>query len=54
VIFHDTTLREIATRMPTSVGDLGTISGIGETKLARYGAGVLDVLAAEPDSSAPG
>jgi ATP-dependent DNA helicase RecQ len=46
VIFHDATLREIATRMPTSVDELGTISGIGETKLARYGPGVLEVLAA--------
>ena len=37
VIFHDATLREIATRRPTSLAELGTISGIGETKLARHG-----------------
>ncbi|MFF3910710.1 DNA helicase RecQ [Streptomyces sp. NPDC001848] len=45
VIFHDATLREIATVWPTSVAQLGGISGIGEKKLATYGEGVLDVLA---------
>jgi ATP-dependent DNA helicase RecQ len=45
VIFHDATLREIAARMPTSRDELGTISGIGENKLAKYGDGVLETLA---------
>jgi ATP-dependent DNA helicase RecQ len=45
VIFHDATLREIATRMPTTLTELGTISGIGENKLAKYGDGVLETLA---------
>ncbi|WP_286256124.1 DNA helicase RecQ [Streptomyces graminofaciens] len=45
VIFHDATLREIATLRPTSVAQLGGISGIGEKKLATYGEGVLGVLA---------
>ncbi len=44
VIFHDTTLREIATRAPATLAELGTISGIGENKLARYGEGVLAAL----------
>ena len=44
VIFHDATLREIATRMPTTLAELGTISGIGENKLAKYGEGVLHTL----------
>jgi ATP-dependent DNA helicase RecQ len=46
VIFHDATLREIATLWPTSVPELGGISGIGEKKLATYGEGVVEVLAA--------
>jgi ATP-dependent DNA helicase RecQ len=46
VIFHDATLREIAATAPTSVAELGTISGIGEKKLATYGEGVLGVLRA--------
>ncbi|RSD15500.1 DNA helicase RecQ [Amycolatopsis eburnea] len=47
VIFHDATLRQIATRRPSSLADLGTVSGVGENKLAKYGEGVLEVLAAE-------
>ena len=45
VIFHDATLREIAARQPTGLAELGTISGIGEAKLARYGEQVLATLA---------
>ncbi|MER8011334.1 MULTISPECIES: DNA helicase RecQ [unclassified Streptomyces] len=45
VIFHDATLREIATAWPTSVQQLGGISGVGEKKLVTYGEGVLAVLA---------
>ena len=32
VIFHDATLREIATRRPAGLAELGTISGIGEAE----------------------
>ncbi|MFH8795727.1 DNA helicase RecQ [Streptomyces sp. NPDC017941] len=45
VIFHDATLREIATARPASVGELGGIGGVGEKKLATYGEGVLEVVA---------
>ena len=45
VIFHDATLREIAARMPGDLSALGSISGIGQNKLAKYGEGVLAVLA---------
>ncbi|MEU6588324.1 DNA helicase RecQ [Streptomyces sp. NPDC046881] len=45
VIFHDATLREIVTRWPGSVRELGTVGGVGEKKLATYGEGVLEVLA---------
>ncbi|WP_374215069.1 DNA helicase RecQ [Streptomyces longispororuber] len=44
VIFHDATLREIALQQPTSMGQLGTIGGVGEKKLATWGPGVLEVL----------
>ncbi|WP_300008811.1 DNA helicase RecQ [Pseudonocardia sp.] len=47
VIFHDATLREIATRSPATLAELGTISGVGENKLAKYGQGVLDTLGAD-------
>jgi ATP-dependent DNA helicase RecQ len=45
VIFHDATLREIATVRPASVEQLAGISGVGEKKLGTYGEGVLEVLA---------
>jgi ATP-dependent DNA helicase RecQ len=45
VIFHDATLRQIASVSPATLAELGTISGVGETKLERYGQAVLDVLA---------
>jgi ATP-dependent DNA helicase RecQ len=44
VIFHDATLRQIAAQAPATLAELGTISGIGETKLARYGQQILDAL----------
>ncbi|MFJ5529488.1 DNA helicase RecQ [Streptomyces sp. NPDC093261] len=54
VIFHDATLREIATVHPTTVAELGTIGGVGEKKLATYGEGVLEVLASLDGPSADG
>ncbi|MFI6344721.1 DNA helicase RecQ [Streptomyces sp. NPDC050560] len=45
VIFHDATLREIATLRPASVRDMAQISGVGEKKLATYGEGVIEVVA---------
>ncbi|MEV7078791.1 DNA helicase RecQ [Streptomyces sp. NPDC093516] len=55
VIFHDATLREIALAWPTSVSELGGISGVGEKKLVTYGEGVLKVLASlgGPPGAAP-
>ena len=46
VVFHDATLREIATGRPTTLTQLGTVSGVGEAKLERYGASLLEALAA--------
>ncbi|WP_216896862.1 DNA helicase RecQ [Nocardia alni] len=52
VVFHDATLREIAARKPGSLAELGGISGIGESKLAKYGEGVLDTLAEQAGNGA--
>jgi ATP-dependent DNA helicase RecQ len=41
VIFHDATLAAIAQRAPATLADLQGVSGIGVTKLEKYGAGVL-------------
>ncbi|MGW8696075.1 DNA helicase RecQ [Streptomyces eurythermus] len=53
VIFHDATLREIVTRWPGSVRELGTVNGVGEKKLATYGEGVLEVLASLDGAAVP-
>jgi len=50
VVFHDTTLREIATRVPDSRAALASVAGVGEAKLARYGEAILAVLAAGDDA----
>ena len=54
VIFHDATLREIVTVWPSTVGELGGVSGVGEKKLATYGEGVIGVLAGLTGSATPG
>jgi ATP-dependent DNA helicase RecQ len=45
VIFHDATLRAIAAARPGSLAELGTISGVGQAKLAKFGEQVLAALA---------
>ncbi len=45
IVFGDATLRGIALIRPTSLEQLGTVSGVGEKKLESYGAGVLGVVA---------
>jgi len=44
VVFHDATLRAIAVAAPSSLRELAGISGVGESKLAKYGDGILEVL----------
>lgn len=44
VIFHDSTLYEMARQRPTTEEALLNISGVGETKLARYGKLFLEVI----------
>jgi ATP-dependent DNA helicase RecQ len=44
VIFHDATLRAIAALRPATLDELGAISGIGQNKLAKFGAPVLEVV----------
>jgi DNA helicase II / ATP-dependent DNA helicase PcrA len=46
VVFHDSTLVEIARQAPQSMSELASISGVGPAKLERYGAEVLAKLTA--------
>jgi ATP-dependent DNA helicase RecQ len=44
VIFHDSTLLEILNQKPGNLTEMGSISGIGQAKLTRYGDAFLQVL----------
>lgn len=46
VIFHDSTLRNIAEHRPGTLDELAQVGGIGGTKLARYGEQVLEAIRA--------
>jgi ATP-dependent DNA helicase RecQ len=45
VIFPDKTLREIARAQPRSLAELGKVSGVGPSRLERFGKQVLEVIA---------
>ena len=44
VIFHDAVLRDMAANRPSSLGELGRISGVGARKLEAYGDAFLGVI----------
>ena len=46
VIFHDATLKQMALDKPGSDDELLEISGVGQTKLERYGPAFLEVISA--------
>ncbi len=49
VIFHDTTLVEMARTRPQTLRAMGAISGVGEQKLKRYGQHFLEEIAKHPE-----
>ena len=46
VVFHNSTLEQIAERGPRTLSELAAVPGVGPTKLERYGEEVLAALAA--------
>ncbi|HTU09284.1 MAG TPA: DNA helicase RecQ [Allosphingosinicella sp.] len=50
VIFHDSTLREMAEVKPTTLHALSRVSGVGDAKLERYGAAFVEVIDAHMSS----
>ncbi|WP_148266548.1 DNA helicase RecQ [Methanocella arvoryzae] len=44
VVFHDTTLREMATTCPKTLAELSKISGVGKAKLEKYGGEFVGVI----------
>jgi DNA helicase-2/ATP-dependent DNA helicase PcrA len=53
VVFHDTTLEEIARRRPRQLWELAKVSGVGPAKLERYGGEVLATLGKLTDRATP-
>jgi ATP-dependent DNA helicase RecQ len=47
VIFHDATLAAIAALAPNTLRELQGVSGLGATKLEKYGEDVLRVVSAQ-------
>jgi DNA helicase-2/ATP-dependent DNA helicase PcrA len=45
VVFHNSTLAEIAIRRPKTIAELASVPGIGPAKLERYGRELLEALA---------
>jgi ATP-dependent DNA helicase RecQ len=50
VVFHDATLAEMVERRPRTLSDLAHISGVGERKLAAYGADFIAIICAHDAS----
>ncbi len=48
VIFHDAVLLDMVKLRPRNLAELGRLSGVGETKLERYGAAFLAVIQPHP------
>jgi ATP-dependent DNA helicase RecQ len=44
VIFHDSTLREMAQLRPSTLRALSEVSGVGQAKLDKYGAAFVEVI----------
>ena len=45
VICHDRTLAELAARRPTELSQLNDVTGLGATKIKRYGQALIDAIA---------
>ena len=45
VVFHNSTLAEIAERRPQTIAELASVPGVGPAKLERYGRELLEALA---------
>ncbi len=44
IIFHDSTLRDMCRKLPLDLETMGTVSGVGEAKLAKFGARFVEVI----------
>lgn len=54
VVFHDSTLREIAAARPRSLAELSAIGGVGEAKLRSYGEAMIAAVRTFEAEGTPG
>jgi len=52
IIFHDSTLQQMAADKPATLSDMGLISGVGEQKLEKYGKVFIDLIKQHTTSGA--
>ena len=52
MVFTDVTLREMARRRPRDLREMGSIPGIGQSKLDRYGETFLEIVSRHPREAA--
>ncbi len=53
IVFGDATLRGIAVTEPSTLAELGTITGVGEKKLDAYGSAILAIVAGDEAPARP-
>ena len=51
VVFHDATLKEMLAQRPMSRMDLLTITGVGQSKLDKFGSEFIDVICRHAEAS---
>jgi len=44
VVFHDSALREMASRRPSTLNEFAQMPGVGEAKLKRYGPAFVELM----------
>jgi superfamily II DNA helicase RecQ len=44
IIFHDTTLKDMASKMPVDLDEMKEVSGVGQSKLQKYGVRFVNVI----------
>lgn len=54
LVFHDATLMEMVRLRPSSSEELLSVSGVGQTKLERYGELFIDLIGTYPVATSPG
>jgi len=53
VVFHDSTLREIAAARPRTLGELSTVNGVGDSKVRKYGDALLETVRSHQADGSP-